>query len=92
MLALVRICVVELEVVTKALTNKFLMGLEPSVGIIAVCIPLVRPLFHRRGRPTDVDEMQGIPSAAGPGFSGWSESQKRMLHGTKASETTVVAG
>ncbi|KAK8071948.1 hypothetical protein PG996_005296 [Apiospora saccharicola] len=38
-IALGRICVVELEVVTKALTNKLLMGLEPSVGIIAVCIP-----------------------------------------------------
>lgn len=86
MIVLVRICVVELEVVTKALTNKFLMDLEPSVGIIAVCISLIRPLFYRHGRLTEVDEMHDIPSAAGPGFTGGSkESQQRMLHGTKSS-------
>ncbi|KAK7985462.1 hypothetical protein PG988_003084 [Apiospora saccharicola] len=92
-IALGRICVVELEVVTKALTNKLLMGLEPSVGIIAVCIPLIRPLFHRRGhRPTvEVDEMRDLPSADGPGPTGPGGPQKRMLSGTRASETTVVA-
>ncbi|KAK8122839.1 hypothetical protein PG984_011509 [Apiospora sp. TS-2023a] len=92
-IALVRICVVELEVVTQAPTNKLLMGLEPSVGIVAICIPLIRPLFHRRGRrPTvEVDEMRDLPSASVTGPTGPGELRKRMLGGTRASETTVVA-
>ncbi|KAK7985461.1 hypothetical protein PG996_005297 [Apiospora saccharicola] len=67
-----------------ALVQSFLLGLEPSVGIIAVSIPLFRRLFHRNTKPEGV-KMHRLPSRAGPlGGPGDPES------GIK-SATTIVA-
>ncbi|KAK8016752.1 hypothetical protein PG993_014941 [Apiospora rasikravindrae] len=50
-----------------ALVQEFLLGLEPSVGIIAVCIPLFRRLFHSRSRQAEGVKMHRLPSRAGAG-------------------------
>lgn len=42
----------------------FLLGLEPSVGIVAVSIPLLRPIFHRPARNPENVRMHRIPSRA----------------------------
>ncbi|KAK8009095.1 hypothetical protein PG991_011646 [Apiospora marii] len=66
-----------------ALVQSFLLGLEPSVGIIAVCIPLFRRLFHRNTKAEGV-KMHRLPSRAGPPGPGDPE------FGIK-SVTTIVA-
>ncbi|KAK7914228.1 hypothetical protein PG985_011931 [Apiospora marii] len=42
----------------------FLLGLEPSVGIVAVSIPLLRPIFRRPARSPENVRMQRLPSRA----------------------------
>ncbi|KAK8122837.1 hypothetical protein PG984_011507 [Apiospora sp. TS-2023a] len=42
----------------------FLLGLEPSVGIVAVSVPLLRPIFHRPARNPDNVRMHRLPSRA----------------------------
>ncbi|KAK8075276.1 hypothetical protein PG997_009939 [Apiospora hydei] len=65
----------------RILVGYFLLGLEPSVGTIAICIPLFRPIFQRRTRATDGVRMQRLPSRVKSGDS---------EEGTK-SPTTIVA-
>lgn len=67
-----------------ALVQSFLLGLEPSVGIIAVCIPLFRRLFHRNTRAEGV-KMHRLPSRAGPPGLGDPES------GIKSVSTIVAS-
>ncbi|KAK7962012.1 uncharacterized protein PG986_002837 [Apiospora aurea] len=65
--ALVRTIIVYQTKPLNALVQEFLLGLEPSVGIIAVCIPLFRRLFHGRGRQAERVKMHRLPSRAGAG-------------------------
>ncbi|KAK7962757.1 uncharacterized protein PG986_003582 [Apiospora aurea] len=65
----------------RILVGYFLLGLEPSVGTIAICIPLFRPIFQRRTRAAEGVRMQRLPSRVKTGDS---------EEGTK-SATTIVA-
>lgn len=42
----------------------FLLGLEPSVGIVAVSVPLLRPIVRRPARNPENVRLQRLPSRA----------------------------
>ncbi|KAK8043527.1 hypothetical protein PG993_005957 [Apiospora rasikravindrae] len=63
------------------LVGYFLLGLEPSAGTVAICIPLFRPIFQRRTRATEGVRMHRLPSKVKTGDT---------EEGTR-SATTIVA-